>query len=190
MPPEVAIAATAEAHRRGKMVFSHATNLKGLEIALEAKVDILAHALERTDGLTPAHIYRMLQAGMSLIPTLNLFKEHANLATILKMVGDYSAGGGEILFGTDVGNLPGYDPTDEYRLMVRAGLDYRQILASLTTAPAHRFQLRNEGQVAPGMQADLVLLSGDPAVDVGAFSAVRCTLRAGKIIYRSGVPKY
>jgi imidazolonepropionase-like amidohydrolase len=186
MPREVAIAATAEAHRRGKMVFTHATNLKGLEIALDAKVDILAHALERTDGLTPAHIDRMLQAGMSLIPTLNLFKEHDNLATILKMVGDYSGGGGEILFGTDVGNLPGYDPTDEYRLMARAGLDYRQILASLTTAPAHRFQLRNEGQVAPGMQADLVLLTGgDPAIDISAFSAVRYTLRAGKIIYRS-----
>lgn len=92
---------------------SHATNVEGLDIALTAKVDILAHALERTDGLTPAHRDRMLRAHMGLIPTLNRFKEHGNLAAILEMVGDYSRGGGEILFGTDVGNLPGYDPTVE-----------------------------------------------------------------------------
>jgi imidazolonepropionase-like amidohydrolase len=127
----------------------------------------------------------MLRANMALIPTLNLFKEHGNLDLILTMVNDYSRGGGEILFGTDVENLPGYDPKDEYRLMARAGLDYRQILASRTTAPARRFGLRNEGQVAPGMHADLVLLDGDPALDVDAFAAVRYTLRAGKIIYRS-----
>jgi hypothetical protein len=32
-----------------------------------------------------------------------------------------------------------YDPTDEYALMAEAGMTFRQILASLTTAPAERF---------------------------------------------------
>jgi imidazolonepropionase-like amidohydrolase len=183
MPRDIAAAAVAEAHRHGKGVLSHATNVEGLDVTLAARADVLAHALERTDGLTPAHIDRMLRARMGLIPTLNLFQEHSNLATILKFVGDYSRGGGEILFGTDVGNLPGYDPTDEYRLMERAGLDYRQILASLTTAPARRFGSKDLGEIAPGMRADLVLINGDPAVDIGAFAAVRYSLRAGKIIY-------
>lgn len=185
MPGDIATAAAEETHRHGKWILAHATNVEGLEIALAARADILAHALERTDRLTSNHIARMLRARMGLIPTLNLFKEHGNLAAILKSVGDYARGGGEILFGTDVGNLPGYDPTDEYRLMLRAGLDYRQILASLTTAPAQRFGLRNRGRIAPGAYADLVLLSGDPAVNVDAFAAVRYTLRMGKIIYQS-----
>ena len=60
--------------------------------------------------------------------------------------------------------------------------------ASLTTAPARRFGLRKEGQVASGMYADLVLLGGDPSVDGRAFTAVRYTLRAGKVIYRSPSP--
>lgn len=184
MPLDIAAAAATEAHRLGKMVLGHATNVEGLDIAIASGVDIMAHALERTDGLTSAHIDQMLRAHTGLIPTLNLFKEHGNLPAILKMVGDYSRSGGEILFGTDVGNLPGYDPTEEYRLMVRAGLDYRQILASLTTAPARRFGLRSQGQVAPGMRADLVLLNADPAVDVRAFAAVRYTIGMGRIIYR------
>jgi len=33
------------------------------------------------------------------------------------------------------------------------------------------------------MDADLVVLSADPARDVTAFSKVRYTLRAGKVIY-------
>lgn len=185
MPGDIATAAAEATHRHGKWILAHATNVEGLEIALAARVDILAHAIERTERLTSSHIDRMLRARMGLIPTLNLFKEHGNLAAILQSVGDYSRGGGEILFGTDVGNLPGYDPTDEYRLMARAGLDYRQILASLTTAPAQRFGLRNRGRIAPGAYADLVLLGGDPAVNVEAFAAVRYTLRMGKIIYRS-----
>jgi hypothetical protein len=47
--------------------------------------------------------------------------------------------GGQVLFGTDVGYVSDYDPTDEYVFMRDAGLSYPRILASLTTAPAERF---------------------------------------------------
>jgi predicted amidohydrolase YtcJ len=39
------------------------------------------------------------------------------------------------------------------------------------------------GQVKPGMEADLVVLAADPASDPAAFAKVRCTFRAGKLIY-------
>jgi imidazolonepropionase-like amidohydrolase len=61
-----------------------------------------------------------------------------------------------------------------------------QILASLTTNPARRFGLtQRTGRVAPGMDADLVVLEGDPASDVRGLARVRYTLRQGRIIYRS-----
>src|ERR1700733_9285758 len=44
MPQEIATAATAEARRLGKLVFVHPSNGVGLEIALRAGVDVLAHA--------------------------------------------------------------------------------------------------------------------------------------------------
>ena len=84
-------------------------------------------------------------------------------------VHDYAAAGGQILFGTDVGYIDVYDTTEEYRLM-SAALDWRKILASLTTAPSARFGFAaHKGRIAKGMDADLVLLDGDPAKDPAAF---------------------
>ena len=36
-------------------------------------------------------------------------------------VAAFAAAGGQLLFGTDVGYMGDFDPTDEYALMARAG---------------------------------------------------------------------
>ena len=82
--------------------------------------------------------------------------------------------------------LTAFDTTEEYRLMAGAGLSFRQILASLTTAPAQRFGFARKGKVAAGMDGDLTILSADPAADVSAFARVAWTVRAGKVIYTAG----
>jgi imidazolonepropionase-like amidohydrolase len=70
--------------------------------------------------------------------------------------------------------------------MAEAGMSARQILASLTTAPALRFGASARlGRVFEGLAADLVVLQGDPLKDVGAFANVRYTLRDGRIVFRS-----
>jgi len=77
-----------------------------------------------------------------------------------------------------------YDPADEYASMAQAGLTHLQILASLTTAPAARWKEESQrGRVAPGFQADLVVLEADPADDVRNFAKVRCAFRGGRQIY-------
>jgi imidazolonepropionase-like amidohydrolase len=69
--------------------------------------------------------------------------------------------------------------------MKRAGMRFQDILTSLTTAPAERFRMSDRlGRIAPGLNADIVLLAGDPATQIEALSNVRYTLRKGKIIYR------
>jgi imidazolonepropionase-like amidohydrolase len=98
----------------------------------------------------------------------------------------FVAAGGDVLFGTDVGYVQEYDTTDEYALMSKAGMTPMQILASLTVAPARKFgDEQRRGKVAPGMQADLVVLSADPAADVSRFAKVRYTIRKGEIVYSS-----
>jgi imidazolonepropionase-like amidohydrolase len=55
---------------------------------------------------------------------------------------------------------------------------------TLTTNPAQRFGCAtHSGRIAKGMDADLVILSGDPAQNAAAFSKVRYTIRSGKVIY-------
>jgi imidazolonepropionase-like amidohydrolase len=96
----------------------------------------------------------------------------------------FSHAGGQVLFGTDVGYIEQSDTAEEFKWMSRAGMSYQEILASLTTNPAQRFGCAtHSGRIAKGMDADLVILSGDPAQNAAAFSKVRYTIRSGKVIY-------
>jgi imidazolonepropionase-like amidohydrolase len=184
MDREIATAAVAETHRARKLVFSHASNVAGLDVATRSGVDVIAHALDDTRGLTPAHLEEMKRRNMAMIPTLALFRGDPD---VIDEVRTFARLGGDILFGTDIGYLPPFNPAEEYRLMAAAGLGWREILASLTTAPARRFgEAATRGTVAPGMVADLVVLAADPKVDVldaDALARVRYTIRAGQIIY-------
>src|SRR5207253_1044592 len=79
--------------------------------------------------------------------------------------------------GDDVLGAVDYDPSEEYALMHEAGMSFRQILASLTTAPAERFgESQRSGRIAPGFQADIVAFKGE------SLSDVTYTLRSGKVI--------
>jgi imidazolonepropionase-like amidohydrolase len=186
MPNDVAAAAVTEAHQQGKIVFTHPSNVAGLEVALRAHVDVLAHGIEDTRGFTADHIHRMAAQKMALIPTLHLFSQNTNIDDIRREVRDHQQAGGQILFGTDAGFVPDYDPTDEYVQMARAGLTWRQILASLTTNPAARLrEASRRGQLAKGQDADIVVLGSDPSNDVRAFASVSEVIRSGRIIFQN-----
>lgn len=158
-------------------------------MALGARVDVVAHALDDTRGLTAEHLRRMKNQNMALVPTLTLFDDGSNGARqILAEVVDYQRLGGQILFGTDVGYHTIYDPTREYESLAKAGLTWRQVLASLTINPAARFgESARRGRIVSGMNADIIVLEADPASDIRAFAQVRHTIRGGRLIYSRGV---
>jgi imidazolonepropionase-like amidohydrolase len=186
MKPEIVKAAVDEAHRKGKLVFAHPSLIEGVELVLQNHVDVLAHTIEDSENWTPEIVGKLKAANVSLIPTLALFNSPTEINSgILHEVKSFADAGGRIMFGTDVGYLTNYaDLTREFDLLSRAGLRFSQILASLTTAPAERLGFgKTSGRVAPGMDADLVVLEGDPAEEVMAFSHVTLTMRKGKIIY-------
>jgi len=197
---DIAKAVVEEAHRRGRPAFAHPSNLAGMNVAIDSGVDVLAHTTAMDGGgvpggWSPELIARMRAHNMALTPTMMLFEVEAkksgesaeDLANVIEMitaeVKSYSTAGGEILFGTDVGYTDAYDTTEEYRLMSGA-LSWRQILATLTTAPARRFGFAaRKGRVQKGMDADLVLLAGDPAQDPTAFAHIHETIRGGRVIW-------
>ena len=197
MSPDLALAAADETHRRGLPVLAHPTDIEGIRLAIEAGVDVLVHTTlgEGKTAWDAALIEQMRAADMAVIPTLKLFPYELVRAELperivaaatgdaVEQVRAYSEAGGQVMFGTDVGYMTDYDPTDEYRLMARA-LTPMQILASLTTAPAARWKEAGQrGRVEPGMAADLVVLAADPASDPANFAKVRCTVRAGRLTY-------
>ncbi len=199
MPLEIARAAVEAGHRRGKLVFAHPSNSPGARVAIEGGVDVLAHTFPTSLDGSPwdrALPPMMRERGMALIPTLKLWPYELRKAglpndLIERVLGIAMAQtsavadlGGELLFGTDVGYMTDYDPTDEFIFLRRAGLGAMQILAMLTTAPAARFGPGRTGRIGPGMTADVVVLDGDPTQDVRAFAKVRMTMRDGRVIFR------
>jgi imidazolonepropionase-like amidohydrolase len=186
---DIVQAAVNEAHSKGKLVFAHPSTIEGVELVLKGHVDVLAHTIEGPADWTPDVVARLKAAKVSLIPTLALFNSPTEINDgILHEVKSYADAGGTILFGTDVGYLTNYaDLTREFPLLKRAGLTFPQILASLTTAPAERLGFaKTTGRLAKDMDADLVILDGDPAEDIMALSQVLTTIRKGRIIYGLG----
>jgi imidazolonepropionase-like amidohydrolase len=199
MPVDVVRAAVTVGHGRGKLVLAHPSNSAGARAAIEGGVDILAHVfpseLDRRpwDRALPA---MMTERRMALIPTLKLFPYELRklglppaIVEIVLGIGQaqlraFADAGGQVLFGTDVGYMTDDDPTDEYVYMQQAGLSYARILAALTTAPADRFGAAvRTGRLARGLDADVVVLDGDPDQDIRNLAKVRTTLRGGRIIY-------
>jgi len=195
LPESVFQAAVNEAHRANKPVFVHPNNAADALAAVRGGVDIIAHTTPHSGPWDETLLAAMKEKRVALTPTLTLWKyymRHDRLSAQEKVTNTeigqlraWMATGGTVLFGTDLGAVE-YDPSEEYALMSQAGMTFRQILASLTTAPADRFgDAIKLGRVAAGLQADLAIFHQDPAIDLRAVSHLKYTFRAGKIIYRA-----
>jgi imidazolonepropionase-like amidohydrolase len=189
MDAAVAKAAADVAHAQGKPVFAHPQNKTGVDVAIAAGVDVLAHTVPG-QLVTPEQLAVFKAQGTALIPTLSLWTtviiDPAVTARLVEsgvnQLKAFSENGGPVLFGTDVGFTTVYDTSLEYEFMHRA-LSERQVLASLTTNPASFFKVAKKGKVENGFDADIVVLDGDPITDVRNFANVAYNIRAGKVIY-------
>ncbi|HUN63090.1 MAG TPA: amidohydrolase family protein [Candidatus Sulfotelmatobacter sp.] len=192
MDTAIVKAAVDVAHARGKPVFAHPQNRVGLDNAIDGGVDILAHTIPSTDfHYTSEELARFEAQHTALIPTLTLWTTIANdkvftdriVQAGTEQLKAFLANGGTVLFGTDVGFIKVYDTSLEMEFMGRA-LAAKDVLASLTTNPASYFKVSSKGRVEKGMDADLVVLEGDPMADVRNLAKVAYTIRGGRIIFR------
>ncbi|MGA3204850.1 MAG: amidohydrolase family protein [Bryobacteraceae bacterium] len=192
MPVDIARAAVEVAHRHGQLAFAHPTNLEGTKVAIDSGVDVLAHAPSSPAGIDSALLQSVIDHHMSMMPTLKMFATTVStdpsfLQPIYAIVRQFHSLGGDLMFGTDVGYMEDYSTADEFRALAESGLNFRDILRMLTVAPAARFGVAAKlGTITSGKMADLVVLDGDPASDVTAFSRVRFTIRTGRVIYERG----
>ena len=190
MPVNIAGAAVTETHLNGKLVFAHPSNLAGVEVAINSGVDILAHAADDTRGVDARLLSTAISKNMAMIPTLKMFtttvtKDPHYMDPICAEVQQFHQLGGTLLFGTDVGYMTDYTTDGEFVELGKSGLDWKTVLAMLTTNPAARMGVSDsKGTISPGKLADLTVLSADPAVQLTNFSRVQAVIRSGSLVWQ------
>jgi imidazolonepropionase-like amidohydrolase len=62
-------------------------------------------------------------------------------------------------------------------------------IVSATSLSAKSMRLdKTIGTLAPGFEADIIALDGDPTTDISAVKRIAFVMRAGKVYKRSGQP--
>lgn len=190
MPVDIAKAAVTETHLNGKLVFAHPSNLAGVQVAIDSGVDVLAHAADDTRGVDAKLLGTAISKNMAMIPTLKMFTTTVTsdphyMDPICAEVSQFHQLGGTLIFGTDVGYMTDYSTDGEFVELGKSGLDWKTVLAMLTTNPAARMGVsERKGTIAPGKLADFTILDADPAADLTNFSRVHTVVRSGKVVWQ------
>lgn len=92
-----------------------------------------------------------------------------------------------LLTGSDAGiftNIPGDSLVDELGLLRRAGLTPYEVLKAATFNPARALGQDDWGRIAAGQRANLILVDGDPLVDVSLAGRPWAVVANGKYLSR------
>lgn len=94
-----------------------------------------------------------------------------------------------ILVGSDspnLGQFGGASLHDELDLLVQSGMTPAEVLHAATYRNAQALKLDDEiGSIAPGMQADLLLVEGDPTRDISAAHRIVSVYLGGRKVERT-----
>jgi len=92
--------------------------------------------------------------------------------------------------GTDAGNIGsphGPALSREFELMRAAGLTPEEVLQTATTGGARLTGRDDVGRIEPGMQADLVVVNGNPLDDLQHAFDVETVVRRGHVFHRDAL---
>jgi len=106
-----------------------------------------------------------------------------NLAFAKENVRLLHEAGVPLLAGTDMA-AHGVGIHRDLEMLVQAGLEPRDALEAATSAAATAFRFTDRGRIAPGLRADLLLVQGDPTVNIKATRAIRRIWKAGVEVER------
>jgi imidazolonepropionase-like amidohydrolase len=188
-----------EAHRLRKKVAVHAHGAEGAKVAIRAGADSIEHG----SFLDEEALKMMKERGTFLVPTFMAVYEVRRKAeaklfppeitekalaaasaheTALKRA---VALGVKIAFGTDSAVSPHGRNAEEFRYMVGVGMSPAAALRSATSVAAELLGVASlVGTLAPGKEADLVAVPGDPLKDIRQMEKVSFVMKAGQVIRR------
>lgn len=108
----------------------------------------------------------------------SLFRD--SYQNMVNMVGVLFRSGVRIVPGTD--NLAGMTLPREFELYVEAGIPPVDVLRIATIGSAEVMKRDNDyGRIAPGYVSDLILIDGDPTINMADIRKVRTTIRGDRL---------
>ncbi len=114
----------------------------------------------------------------------SLFRD--SYQNMVNMVGVLHRSGVHIVAGTD--NLAGVTLPRELELYVEAGIPPIEVLRIATSGSAEVMKREDDyGRVAPGFVADLILVDGDPTINMADIRKVRTTIRGDRLYDADGL---
>ncbi|ELR24055.1 amidohydrolase [Acanthamoeba castellanii str. Neff] len=199
--PQELHVAVEETRRLGKHVMAHAHSAEGIKQAVRAGV----RSIEHGSFIDDEGIELMLQHGTWLVPTqfigvyystmassasaaplskmLQLQKEtdEQSIACLRKAV----AAGVKIACGSD---FVGWDPALNVRelecLVAQLGMTPVEALRAATSSAAELLGWdKRVGSVACGLLADLIVVDGDPGLDIACMRQVRAVVLGGAVVH-------
>jgi imidazolonepropionase-like amidohydrolase len=130
--------------------------------------------------LPPAVERGFRQGGFSVPKDLTRADYRASFAKLQALVGAMHKAGVPIVAGTDGSGL---ELVRELELYVQAGFTNAEALASATSAPAHLVGAdQRTGSIKVGKAADLVLVDGNPAANIGDLRHTDIVMMDGKLM--------
>lgn len=187
-----------EAHNSGRRVTTHAIGNAGIKNALRAGIDSIEHGFYLDDEALELAVSQ----GTFLVPTMIAVASiidngveagvpawvvaKAEVQAEASRTGFKAAvdSGMKIAAGTDAGTPFNrhYDMAREMAMMVRFGLTPMQAVTAATRNSAENLDMLNSvGTIEVGKCADLLLVDGDPSVDIEAVSRVVLVLKDGTV---------
>jgi len=177
----------------GRKVAAHAATAEGMRRATMAGVITIEHG----DGGTDEVFQMMKEKGVALCPTIaagdaisqyrgwNKEKDPDPERIIQKKKSMKLAikSGVTIAAGGDVGVFPHGDNVRELEMMVEYGMTPLAVLQSVTTVNAKVFGIDHlVGRIVPGLEADIVVVDGNPVQNIAKLRDVKTVIKSGKII--------
>lgn len=187
-----------EAARHGLAVAAHAHGTETIAQCVDAGVRTIEHCSWRTaEGIVydPEIAERIVKNDVAVCRCISgdwqLFLKQMGVERAQEMaevIQEMRKAGVLFIAGTDAG-VPGArfgDYVGMLEFFASLGFENSEILNMATSNAAHALGLPETGALAPGMRADLIVIDGNPLVELGDLRRIRHVFAAGNHVIHPG----
>jgi len=179
------------ARSSGRPVVAHASSAEGMKRAILGGCETIEHG----DAGTPEIFAMMKERGVAFCPTLaagdatsqyrgwkkGVDPEPEKIKNKRISFKNALNAGVKICTGGDVGVFPHGDNAREMEMMVEYGMKPIDVLRSATSVNAKVFHQDKIGQIKIGFLADLIVVEGQPDLNIKAIRKIKLVMKNGVI---------